>query len=125
MRRLYYKTWSVYFFQVDVTLEPDSQVAKDAPEASGAIVDCVIPAQNKREATIILREMLQADGYGLRSIVESGNMLDFVWEDEDVRADFYTYAWAAHCDGIPSYGTFYAHQTQEQSMACKRKGRLR
>ena len=122
MRRLYYKTWSVYFFQVDVTLEPDSQVAKDAPEASGAIVDCVIPAQNKREAGVILREILKADGYGLRSIIESGHMLDFLWEDEALRAEFFAYAWAAYSNGIPSYGTFYAYQTDDEALPFKRQG---
>ncbi len=103
----------VYFMNIDVDLGAESQVARDNPGTIGARVDCVVPGKNRAEAVELLTDALRQDGYTLYKMNELGNFVDYDWENEQLRTEYYSYAWQAHANGIVSYGAFYAYDTRE------------
>jgi hypothetical protein len=103
----------VYFANIDIDLERESQVYKDNPGAVGANVDCIVPGKNKSEAIALLKDALNQDGYTLYKINEFGNFLNYYWDNEERRMEYYAYAWKAHVDSIISYGLFFAYDQRD------------
>ena len=103
----------VYFMNIDVDLGAESQVARDNPEAVGAVVDCIVPGKNRAEALEALTEALRQDGYTLRTMREFGNFVDYYWDSEQILMEHYAFAWKAYAYNIVSYGVFYAYDSRE------------
>lgn len=72
----------VYLFRIEVKGLPGCQVA-DA--ASGAYVNCVVPASTKKQAEIKLKKVLSEDRYKLISVdkVEDFYSLDFSGDNSE------------------------------------------
>lgn len=86
---------------------PTSELMQQFPSASGAYVDCAVPADSPEDARAALQEALAMDDYTLVRFEEMIELADDSgWRFDDIPAEYREMADAARESGEPVYGPF-------------------
>ena len=75
-------------------------------KATGAFVNCVAYANNKRGASQFAENALKEDLYEVVSIDEVISFSDLAWKDDEEAVWYKSLAWDAYSRGLVGYGKF-------------------